>query len=275
MSSYRGHYLTYHGGDLNGIHSQISCMPYDSIGVIVFTIGDHTSSLYNIVMFNVYEMLLGMDLTPWSERALKDAKKEKEEGRKGRSEIGADKVPNTQPSHPLSSYTGQYAHPAYGTIDIKMIDNQLQFNFHKIKLPLFHYHYDRFDTPNDEEDGYFSLSFLTNPQGEIDRVRFSLDESQAEFVRQADASLTDPKVLAKFSGKYEGVGQIIEVAVKDENKLFLILAGQPAYQLDPVKENTFRIKQFSDITLKFTIEGNIVKAVEQIDPSGVYKFTKK
>src|SRR5205085_9286915 len=38
-ASYRGHLIAYHGGDLPGFHSQISTMPYDSIGVIVFVIG--------------------------------------------------------------------------------------------------------------------------------------------------------------------------------------------------------------------------------------------
>ena len=28
----------------------------------------------------------------------------------------------------------------------------LMFDFHKIKLPLAHFHYDRFDTPDDEEN---------------------------------------------------------------------------------------------------------------------------
>jgi CubicO group peptidase (beta-lactamase class C family) len=35
VSSYRGHLLALHGGDLPGFHSQISIMPNDSIGVIV------------------------------------------------------------------------------------------------------------------------------------------------------------------------------------------------------------------------------------------------
>ncbi len=34
-ASYRGHLLAYHGGDINGFHSQVSCMPHDSIGVVV------------------------------------------------------------------------------------------------------------------------------------------------------------------------------------------------------------------------------------------------
>jgi CubicO group peptidase (beta-lactamase class C family) len=33
-ASYRGHLLTYHGGDLDGFHSQVSFMPRERIGVI-------------------------------------------------------------------------------------------------------------------------------------------------------------------------------------------------------------------------------------------------
>ena len=35
--SYRGHLLAFHGGDLDGFHSQVSFMPLDHIGVIVTT----------------------------------------------------------------------------------------------------------------------------------------------------------------------------------------------------------------------------------------------
>src|ERR1700687_2209688 len=58
--SYRGRLLTFHGGDLPGFHSQVSFMPNDKIGVIVFVISDHSAPLYNIVSYNVYERLLGM-----------------------------------------------------------------------------------------------------------------------------------------------------------------------------------------------------------------------
>ncbi len=46
-ASYRGQLLAYHGGDLDGFHSQVSFMPKERIGVIVFVIGDHCASLYN------------------------------------------------------------------------------------------------------------------------------------------------------------------------------------------------------------------------------------
>jgi len=47
-SSYKGHFLTNHGGALPGFFSQVSAMPYDSIGVIVFVIGDQGVRLITI-----------------------------------------------------------------------------------------------------------------------------------------------------------------------------------------------------------------------------------
>src|SRR5205809_6998002 len=67
-AAYRGHLLAYHGGDLPGFHSQVSTMPYDSIGVIVFVIGNQAAPLYNVISYNVYDRPLRMSLTPWSER---------------------------------------------------------------------------------------------------------------------------------------------------------------------------------------------------------------
>ncbi len=225
--SYRGHYLAYHGGDIDGFHSQVSCMPYDSIGVVVFVIGDHGAPLYNVISYNVYERLLGLDQTPWSERRL------------------ADRVLNTRPSHPLADYTGQYEHPTYGKVTISLKDTILQFDFHHIVLPLHHYHYDRFDTPDDENYGLWSLNFSTSPQGNIDQVVFSLDESQVTFVRGVDASLGDPKVLEQYVGKYELAGIIIEVVMND-NQLRMSIPGAPNLQLIPFKPRVFRVKEFSD-----------------------------
>ena len=44
ISAYKGHYLTRHGGAIGGFYSQVSMMPYDSIGVIVFVNGAHNGS---------------------------------------------------------------------------------------------------------------------------------------------------------------------------------------------------------------------------------------
>jgi hypothetical protein len=134
-ASYRGHLITFHGGDLPGFHTQISFMPQDHIGVIVFEIGNHSQPLYNIVSYNVYERLLGMDQTPWSERQLAIRLKNKKAETEARTKAGEGRVPNTKPSHALADYAGVYENPAYGAMTIGLKDNQLQFDFHKMRFP--------------------------------------------------------------------------------------------------------------------------------------------
>lgn len=271
--SYRGHSLTYHGGDLPGFHSQISFMPNEDFGVIVFVIGDQGAPLYNIISYNVYERLLGLDQTPWSDRILKDIKEGKKIGKEGRSKVGSDRVAGTKPSHPLSDYIGEYENPAYGIINIDKIDSTLQFGFHKIKLPLKHYHFDRFDTPDDEQDGLFSLNFITNPQGSIDALKISLDETQTNFNKKADAKLSDPNTLRIYTGKYMIAGSFIYIKFID-NAIYLVSPGQPQYQLIPIKTNTFKIKEFADYRFVFEIVNNKVTGLKQIDPSGEYFIEK-
>ena len=274
MSSYRGHFLASHGGDLPGFHSQISTMPYDSIGVIVFVIGDQGAPLYNIITYNIYERFLGQDLTPWSERELKDQKEGKKVGKEGRSKAGSDRIPETKPSHQLSDYAGQYENPAYGLINITLNDTALQVDFHNIKLPLSHYHFDRFDTPNDEQYGLYSLNFITNPQGSIDGLLISLDENQTTFNKKVDASLSDPAILLKYVGKYEIAGGFINIELIDKD-LCIVIPGQPRYQLIPVKQHIFRIKEFADYRFEFVVENGNVTGVKQIDPSGEYLIKKQ
>lgn len=77
-SSYKGHYRTQHSGAIGGIYSSVSFMPGDSIGVIVFSNGAHAWQLPGIIANTVYDRILNLGDTPWSERNLKDYLKGKE-----------------------------------------------------------------------------------------------------------------------------------------------------------------------------------------------------
>jgi len=273
-ASYRGHLLTYHGGDLDGFHSQVSFMPRERIGVIVFVIGDHCSSLYNIVSWNVYERLLGLDRTPWSERLLAIRLKAKKVGTEARAKAGEDRVPNTQPSHPLADFVGEYEHPAYGVLKIGMKDQQLQFDFHKIQLPLNRFHYDRFDTPDDEIYGKWSVNFVTNPQGDVATATMSLDEAEASFTRRPQA--LEPQLLSKLAGTYENpTGVKFQVVLKQDGSLYLLSPGAPEEKLIPYKGLQFHFKEFSDLVLEFVMENEQVKALKQRDPSGEVVFPRR
>ena len=269
--SYRGHQLVFHGGDLNGIHSQISYMPQDSIGVIVFVIGDH-SMRYNTIMYNVYEHLLGLSITPWSERGLKNRDASKKQGREGREKANQGQVKGTKPSHVLGDYLGDFENNAYGIINVSKKDTQMTFTLHNIHLPMHHFHYDRFDTKNDEEDGFYSLNYQTNPQGDLDRFVVSLDEGEVTFMKKADTTLSTVETLSKYTGKYKIGTNVVNLVLKNKNHL--IIVGEPDMELIPYKPNIFKTKEFADLTIEFVIENGKVISMKQKDGSGEYEIKK-
>lgn len=270
-SSYRGHLLAMHGGDLPGFHSQIAIMPTDSIGVIVLVIGDHVAPLYNGLTYDIFERLLGMSLTPWSERLNAIRLKNKTAGTQSRTTAMAGRVAGTHPSHPLDEYVGEFVHPAYGVITIAHGDSGLTFEFHGIRMPLSHFHYDRFDTPDDEEDGKFSLNFTTNPMGDVDGITLSLDEAAVTFTRQVPAVLSADATLQKYAGTYLAPSGGKVVVTFQPGKGLAIRGGQ---DLQPWKSDQFRVKEFPDVVISFTVEGGKVTAMHQRDPSGEFVFAR-
>jgi CubicO group peptidase (beta-lactamase class C family) len=273
-ASYRGRLITYHGGDLPGFHSQISFMPNEHIGVIVFVIGDHIAPLYNPISYNVYERLLGMDQVGWTDRLLDIRLKNKKAGTEARSKAGAGRVANTKPSHPLEDYVGEYEHPAYGILKIGLKDNQLQFDFHKIHFPMTHFHYDRFDTPDDEQEGKSSVNFQTNPQGEIDKATMSLDEAEATFIRRPP-TLNDA-LAQRLAGTYETPGGFkYQVVMRSGSGLYIVSSGSPDQKLIPYKGLRFRVQEFADVVVEFVEENGQITALKQIDPSGEYISKRK
>ena len=272
--SYRGRLLTFHGGDLPGFHSQVSFMPNDKIGVIVFVISDHSAPLYNIVSYNVYERLLGMDQTPWSQRRLQQRLANKKAGTEARAKAGADRVANTKPSHPLANYAGEYENPAYGILKIGLAGDQLQFGFHEFQFPMSHFHYDRFDTPDDEQYGKFSVNFRTNPQGDVDNAVISLDDAEVVFTRKPET--LDAKVLQSLAGTYLTPAKVkFQVTYQPGAGLSLEFPGGPPQKLVPVKGFQFRTPRFADVIYEFVLENGQVKALKERDPSGEFTYLRQ
>jgi Domain of unknown function (DUF3471) len=141
-----------------------------------------------------------------------------------RSKAGFGLVPNTKPSHALADYAGEYEHPAYGVLKIGMKDNQLSFEFHKLRFPMSHFHYDRFDTPDDEQDGKCSVNFSTSPQGDIDKATMSLDEAEATFVRRPPT--LDTAAAERLAGTCETPnGFKFQVVLKPNGGLYVVSTG--------------------------------------------------
>jgi hypothetical protein len=132
--------------------------------------------------------LMNLPLTPWSERYLKAYNNSLVETKKSADSVKATQVKNTLPSHTLKDYTGMYTHTAYGDIKIDLENNKLVFIFRSQHSVLEHFHYDQFATNEKGTDTPdFTLTFLTNSKGEIDRISTKpFGDPLTEFVRKKE-----------------------------------------------------------------------------------------
>src|SRR5262249_53782641 len=210
----------------------------------------------------------------WTDRVLEIRLKNKKAGTEARSKAGYGRIPNTKPSHALEDFVGEYEHPAYGVLKIGLKGDQLEFEFHKIRLPMTHFHYDRFDTPDDEQQGKWSVNFSTNPQGDIDKATMSLDEAEETFVRRPAA--LDTAFAQRLAGTYQTPsGGKFEVRTKPGGGLYMVFPGAPEVRLIPYKALKFRLQEFAEVVVEFVEENGRVTALKQINPSGEYVAKKQ
>jgi hypothetical protein len=272
-AAFRGHLLTSHGGALRAFHSQVSYLPKEKIGVSVFVIGDHCAPLSNAIGFDIYSRALGLEPTDWTTRLREFCMKEKSTIREARERSVPRGVPNTRPSHDLEAYVGSYEHPAYGQLNITIDGTQLQFGFRHIDLPLNHFHYDRFDTPDDEAQGGWSVSFLTSTLGDIDRAAMRLDEVEAVFARQPIR--LDPDLLARLVGTYETpFGSKIDVKLNRDGDILLSHPGEPDHVLNAIRGLQFRSSEFPEVTFEFVLDEGRVKALRHWDAHAEFEWPR-
>src|SRR5439155_4284671 len=141
-------------------------------------------------------------------------------------------------------------------------------------MPMTHFHYDRFDTPNDEQDGKWSINFSTNPQGDIDKATMSLDEGEVSFVRRA--ATLDPAVAQRLAGLYETPsGGKFQVVMRPGSGLYIVQPGAPDQKLVPYKALKFHLPEFADVQIEFVEENGQITTMRQITPAGVFVSKKK
>src|SRR5450755_353927 len=171
---YRGHTLIHHGGNIDGFSTLVSFLPTENIGVAVLT-NLNGNPLGTILTYNVYDRLLGLTEVPWNKRNKEVYDTIEAAGEKGKEKAASDRPSDTQPSHPLDAYTGDYEHPGYGRLVIEKEDEQLQLCFNAFTCPLKHYHYDTFECVIEKFDQSVNNSFSTNAKGEIDGLSAPLE----------------------------------------------------------------------------------------------------
>ena len=278
LRTYRGRRMIFHSGGIDGYGSFLSFLPEEHIGVVILSNLDEGNSPVPVT-FEIYDRLLGIDSTPWSQRYLAHEGKAEAATKAGSEKRNSQVVPGTKQSHPATDYLGSYAHPGYGTLKIEMIqkaekeDETVSYNghFNLIPLTLTHLHYDTFEAAT-PFGTWTRLTFLCDENGRINAVRLPVEVNVPPMVFNRVAAPISPDLLAAYAGTYklEG-GQEVLVLLSPENQLCIQLPGQTPLALEAVNKDTFQTIDFPRITVTFQTEvAGQVKSLEVLHPDGLF-----
>ena len=261
IETYRGHKHVQHGGNLDGFSLILSFLPNDGIGVVVLTNLDGTP-LRNLIPYVVYDRLLGLDRIDWVERFREIERKERNQ------ELSADKKgytgrkAGTHPSHDLAEYGGEFEHPGYGKLTIRVEGTgdtrKLYLKLNDVERPLEHFHYDTFQVPENPLDPFEKLrvTLPTDAQGELSKVEANLEANVKEIVfeRVAEKQMFEGSFLRQLVGVYDTPGQPVTVELAGENTLQLVSPGKPPRKLIPKHGTRFDVDELTGVTLEFKLD---------------------
>ena len=277
VTTYRGRPKVAHSGGIDGFRTLTTLFPEEQIGIVALSNMSYVN-VPEILTYNVFERLVGLDETPWHERFMKDHLALKEGEQKGKEVSAAKRVLDAHPSHPLESYTGEFAHPGYGTLSVSRNGDALEASFNDLIFSITHYHYDIFEMTNKRIGGPMKISFVTNVKGDIDTLIAPLEPTGNDIVfkRAAGREMQEKTFLEQFVGIYALLEMQFIVRLKGEQTLSISIPGQPDYELEPYQGLEFVPKGLSGTSIEFqrNASGIVTGALATL-PYGVFNIEKK
>ncbi|HVX49569.1 MAG TPA: serine hydrolase [Chitinophagaceae bacterium] len=284
LSSYKGHYRVEHGGNIDGFSASTCFFPSDSVGIIVLT-NQNGSAVTSVVRNILADKMLGLKYYDWETSLKSKADSAQAQAKKAEESATQNRKLNTTPSHPLTDYEGIYTNKGYGAIEISPERDSLFAHLPNNTWWLMHYHYDMFE-PFDKNahDGIDTsekrdpVQFNMNTAGDIESLSITMEGGLKPiiFERAPKPKEVSADSLGKYEGEYDFGGAVAKVYIKNNNTLYLLVPGQPEYELVPVDKDKFVIKTLTGFTILFNRNagGNVVELVS-MQPNGTFKATRK
>lgn len=282
LTSYRGHYRVEHGGNIDGFSASTSFFPADSIGIIVLT-NQNASAVPSVLRNMIADRMLKLKYKNWSNDRKMAIAKSALQAKEAEKNKTSNRVPGTQPAHPLADYKGVFNNPGYGDIEIYSKNDSLFARTSKDSMWLRHYHYDVFEVKGfDKEDGLDTssggtvLNFRTGDDGKIGSLSITLEPSlkPIAFAYKPKPKALSVEELQKYVGEYELGGMTAKVYLKGET-LFVFVPGQPEYETMALGDHTFKLKVLDGYSVKFDVTDDKVTGMSFIQPNGVFRAKRK
>lgn len=124
LHDYHGRKVVQHTGSVNYTRTQVGMIPSEGIGVVVIA-NLSSSELQTALMYRVFDLLLGLPETDWSEEYLA-LERRSSGGRAAEPEV---KAAQRGPSLALEEYAGTYSDPLYGEVTVALEDGRLVLRY--------------------------------------------------------------------------------------------------------------------------------------------------
>ena len=174
---HNGNKIVWHAGASTGYSSIFTFVPEHNIGLVVLSNAGFRNPSTSIIRNTVLDKLLKAEGKDWEQiitKRFEERNKDEEEG---------DESESIAPKKSIH-YLGTYTHPAYGTIIVNTEQEQLELNFNGVeKFIISHKNGDTFDVVYDiREDVAFPMTFLSDDNGQVNRVEIPFEETVAPIV---------------------------------------------------------------------------------------------
>ena len=108
------------------------------------------------------------------------------------------------------------------------------------------------------------------------KLFFSCCLKPIEFTKAPKLKEISKDSLQKYVGEYELSGAMVTTYIKGDKTLYVVVPGQPDYELVPVDTNKFAIKVATGFFVLFNMnEKNEVTDLSFIQPNGTFKAKRK
>src|SRR6516165_7079426 len=228
---YRGERVVWHTGGWFGWSTLMTVLPDHGVGVAVFT-NRNPSAVPEILANYVFDRVCGKEPIPWLDRFREQRRKLVAQLDVDRQARKATRRLNTQPSHDLADYVGDYEHPGYGRITITHAEGQLNWAYRGMSEPLAHRHYDTFELP--EAPGRLlpdrlAISFSTDREGNIASLAAPLEPlvKDVVFIRVPAGDCTNRAFRQHCTGTFSHGGMTVVVGRDTDEQLTLTVGSQP------------------------------------------------
>ncbi|KAF9568362.1 hypothetical protein EC968_002930 [Mortierella alpina] len=192
IDSYKGHTVHSHSGGNPGYISHLAMFPDDDL-VIAHLTNINTTKLHKFVPYIIADRLLCLPKTQdWVEVAIKETQ-EFYDMVKAADNVDLPAQRNVPSTHPLHEYVGEYSHPVYGDVSVRLENEKnvggegeaLYFKMRTLDGKLSHYHFDTFTVVLEDFALRFRavVTFQTRESGQVESLRFIVDSEIVEFKR--------------------------------------------------------------------------------------------